>query len=126
MWRATFISGKDGLAEAGSGITPVIRGVGGCWGQGVNDCNYSVEPSPGKEGALVEPFYVQYEKRMEYLRRILVQKQRYRLRMYAYSTLQFNPIKANKFLDRKKNLFTERDAQICSCVKAKTSSKMEA
>jgi len=58
----------------------------------------------------VEPFFIQYEKRMEYIRRLMVQEQMYRLRMLALSTQSFNPIKQNKYLDRKKNVFTDRDA----------------
>jgi len=46
--------------------------------------------------------------------------------MYAYATLQFNPIKQNKFLDRKKNLFTDNHAQylVCTCQKEKKSAKI--
>lgn len=67
----------------------------------------------------MEPFFIQYEKRMEYMRQKLVQVQKYRLRMYALSSLNFTPIRTNRYLERKKNLFTERDAQTCSCIKTK-------
>ena len=46
--------------------------------------------------------------------------------MLALSTLQYNPIKKNKFLDRKKNIFTDSHAQnyVCTCQKAKKLSKI--
>ena len=46
--------------------------------------------------------------------------------MYAMSTQYFTPIKQNKFLERKRNLFTTRDEQLCECNKQKKLSKMEA
>ena len=69
---------------------------------------------------------IQYEKRMEYMRRKMWREQRYRLRMLAYSTFQFNPIKQNRFLERKKVIFTKDKARalVCSCQKTKKLSKM--
>ena len=70
---------------------------------------------------------MQYECRMENIRRALVRPEnRYRLRMMAYATLQFNPLKQNKFLDRKRTVLTKDKAVhlTCGCHRTKRLSKM--
>lgn len=149
MWKSTFEK-RPSLASQAPGsnqISPLIKGIGGCWGLGVKDrladdyvSNEQVheleeqirqhdpnaDESPKSNTDTLEPFFTQYEKRMEFLRNRLVQDQKYRLRMYALATLQYNPIKQNKYIERKKNVFTDRDAQtlICNCQKTKKYSKM--
>ena len=77
-------------------LYPIIQGIGGCWGHEKRD-QYDHLVSRGiDEGdpyRNMEPFFIQYEKRMEYVRQEMVHAKRYRLRMYAYATLQYNPLK---------------------------------
>lgn len=61
---------------------------------------------------------------MEFIRELSLQEQKYRWRMYAMSTVNFIPIKHNKFLERKKNVFTDRDAHTCNCLKTKKLQKV--
>ena len=49
--------------------------------------NESYLDAPSQMVDSIEPFYIQYEKRMGSLRKDMVQKYKYRLRMYAYATL---------------------------------------
>ena len=128
MWQSTFKK----LKSTETGISPVVRGIGGCWGLESLDPHSSSNRIQDtlfdnqQNGDSVEPFYIQYEQRMECMRRVMIQEQKHRLRMFALSTLQYTPIKQNKFLDRKKNIFTDAHAQnyICTCQKTKKISKM--
>lgn len=114
-------------------VQPYIKGIGGTWGTGFQDSYplnqndiIQIQESDNGNGDSTEPFMIQYEKRMEFMRRKMFREQLYRLRMLAYSTFQFNPIKQNKFLERKKVIFTKDKARalICSCQKTKKLSKM--
>lgn len=84
---------KEFGEDIGSGIVPFIRGIGGSWGQGTRDefekehQQLLVKVQNSKSSDFVEPFFIQYEKRMEFLRRKMVNQQKYRLRMFAYATL---------------------------------------
>ena len=85
MWKASFK--KDPGGKKAQALSTQIKGLAGYWiDEPLND-------KPGLFGDSVEPFFIQYEKRMECLRKKMIQEQKYRLRMYAYATLQFNPIK---------------------------------
>jgi hypothetical protein len=110
MWKSTFEKRPNlGSQAPGSNqISPLIKGIGGCWGLGVKDQladdyishgqgpgqeekilhrDLDADGSPKGDEDTLEPFFTQYEKRMEFLRNRLVQDQKYRLRMYALATL---------------------------------------
>ena len=54
----------------------MIKGIGGCWGYGIRDQFASdlgiINYAEKKMDEVMEPFHVQYEKRMEYLRQQVV------------------------------------------------------
>jgi hypothetical protein len=124
IWRAI-----DALKEAVEPLPKQICGVGGTWGSGFDRENFFVPGIKWQDGNrdIIPPFLVQYECRMENIRRALIKpKNRYRLRMMAYATLQYNPLKQNKFLDRKRAVLSKEKAVhlTCGCQRTKRLSKM--
>ena len=76
MWQSTFKK----LQERENGISPVVRGIGGCWGfesldpHSSSNCVFNTHFDNQQNGDSVEPFYIQYEQRMECLRRVMIQQ----------------------------------------------------
>ena len=125
-WKATKLMFDQQEPKASDKVDPIITGIGGSWGLGIRD-GLAGNAKVDNDNDQLDPFYIQYEKRMEFVRRQLVRKEyRHRLRMLAYSTLQFKPIKQNKFLDRKRAVFTKDKARTltCACQKTKRLNKM--
>ena len=76
MWQSTFKK----LHPEEKGISPVIRGIGGCWGfesldpYAQNDVVFNTRFDNQQTSDSVEPFFIQYEQRMECLRRVMIQE----------------------------------------------------
>ena len=82
MWKSSFIldkfmqTNKIKLIKENAYITPYIKGIGGSWGIGIQD-TYQLEQEDlvriqeinDDHGDSTEPFMIQYEKRMEFMRR---------------------------------------------------------
>lgn len=73
-WKATRLMFED-APKPSDVIDPSISGIGGCWGlgtrDGYGDLAAAVEPQvkADEDGDTLPPFFVQYERRMEHLRR---------------------------------------------------------
>jgi hypothetical protein len=57
-----------------SKIQPYIKGIGGCWGYGTNDISQQLLKTNEIGDDVAEPFFIQYERRMEYLRRKMIRE----------------------------------------------------
>ena len=81
MWRATFklgdqlVNDKIKLIRTNAFIQPYIKGIGGSWGIGSQDSFplssndiIQIQELNNGHGDSTEPFMIQYEKRMEFMR----------------------------------------------------------